>query len=409
MRQFSRLWLCWQSGTWSRVGRPCARRRAAVRLESLERRWNLSAVLVVETVDAYWLIEDPTFDSLAPTASADTLHGDSLLANPGHDEIELGLPANIAPAAASGGALNTSESEMAWMLLNDLWDSEPDFFYEDVLAMTFFSDTSMDTLIDSGRFDGSQDTGSLNDGEFLTSDFFGSTDLSGASGNDSLAISPVSSSAVSNSNSGGDEILADDLAAVESKATDVIAAAKAEVASWSQRFDAQSFAMPGAARTSTDESVMAAVLPTRVVVGSNPTFELATRADVETVLREAPVAKSVEVTQRSLQSTVSTTETKALDSFFSRFPSMLGISAGRSSMLRLIRGERGPTVDNSNEGSSDVEDASGSWSYSQWASLVGVAGLSAASLWKSGSTDQLDERSTPPLRTKSNGKRPVAC
>lgn len=112
--------------------------------------WNLSGVLVVETVDAYWLIEDPTFDSLAPTASADTLHGDSLLANPGHDEIELGLPANIAPAAASGGALNTSESEMAWMLLNDLWDSEPDFFYEDVLAMTFFSDTSMDTLIDSG-------------------------------------------------------------------------------------------------------------------------------------------------------------------------------------------------------------------------------------------------------------------
>lgn len=88
----------------------------------------------------------------------------------------------------------------------------------------------------------------MNDGEFLTSDFFGSTDLSGASGNDSLAISPVSSSAVSNSNSGGDEILADDLAAVESKATDVIAAAKAEVASWSQRFDAQSFAMPGAAR-----------------------------------------------------------------------------------------------------------------------------------------------------------------
>ncbi len=409
MRQFSKLWRCWPSGTWSRVGRPRVRRRAAVRLESLERRWNLSAVLVVETVDAYWLIEDPTFDSLAPTASADTLHGESLLANAGHDEIEMGLPANVAPATASGGALNTAESDMAWTLLNDLWDSEPDFFYEDVMAMTFYSNTSMDSLIDSGMFDDSSDTGSFNDSEFLTGDFFGGTDVSGASGNDFLDFSPDSSSDFSESNSASDEILADDFEAVETETTDVIASAKAEVASWSQRLDAQPFAMPGAARTLADEPAMAAVLPTRIVVGSSPTFEPATRTDVETVLRDALVANSVDATRLTLKSAVSTSEPKALDSFFSRFPSMLGISAGRSSMLRLIRGERGPSVENSNEASSDVEDASGAWSYSQWASLVGVAGLSAASLWKSDAADPLDERSTPPLRTKSNGKRPVAC
>ncbi len=408
MRPFSKLWRCWQSGTWSRVSRPRARRRAATRLESLERRWNLSAVLVVETIDAYWLIEDPTFNSLAPTASADTLHGESQWVNAEHDEIEMGLPANVTPATASGGALNTAESDMAWTLLNDLWDSEPDFFYEDVLAMTFFPDMSMDTLIDSGMFDDSTDAGSFNDGEFLTSDFFGGTDVSGAAGNDFLDFSPDSSSEFSESNSASDEILADDFEAVETETTDVIAAAKAEVASWSQRFEAQPFALPGAARTPAEESAMAAVLPTRVVVGSSPTFESATRADVETVLRDAPVAMSAEAKQPILNLAVSTSETKSLDTFFSRFPSMLGIGAGRSSMLRLIRGERGPAVENSNEAPSNADSTSGSWSYSQWASLVGVAGLSAASLWKSSSTDSLDERS-PPLRTKSNGKRPVAC
>ena len=409
MRHFLKLWRCWLSGTWNHVGHLHACRRAATRLESLERRWNLSAVLVVETVDAYWLIEDPTFESLAPTTSADALHGESLLAKPGHDEIEMGLPANVSPAAASGGALNTAESDLAWTLLNDLWDSEPDFFYADVLAMTFFSDTTMDSLIDSGLFDGSSDVGSFNDTEFLTSDFFGNTDVSGASGNDFLDFSPDSSNEFSNSNSGSDEVLADNFAVVETETRDGIAADKAEVASWSQRIDAQSFAMPGASRTPADESRMATVLPVRIVVGNNPTFEPSTRTDLETVLRDDPAAKSDQAIQPTLKSTVSTGEPKALDSFFSQFPTMLGMGTERSSLLRLIRGERGPAADNSDEASSDVEDASGSWSYSQWASLVGVAGLSAASLWKSGATDSLDERSTPPLRSKSNDKRPVAC
>lgn len=409
MRQFSNFWRCWQSGTCCPVSRPRARRRAASRLETLEQRWNLSAVLVVETIDAYWLIEDPTFDSLAPTASTDTLHGESQWANPGHDEIEMGLPVNVVPEAASGGALSTAESDMAWTLLNDLWDSEPDFFYEDVLAMTFFPDTTMDVLIDSGMFDESSDTGSFSDSGFLTSDFLSDTDVSGASGNDFLDFTPESPSASANSSSESDELSADDFVSGKTTTTNVVTAAKAEVASWSQRLDAQSIALPGAARTPTDESTIAAVLPTRVVVGSNPTFEVATRTDVETVVRDAPVAKSAEVTQPTFNPAVSTNETQSLDSFFSRFPAMLGISAGRSSMLRLLRGEHGPAAENPNEASSGGEDASGSWSYSQWASLVGVAGLSAASLWKSGATESLEERSTPTLRAKPNGKHPVAC
>lgn len=408
MRRFSHFWRCWQSGPSCHVSRPRARHRSASRLETLERRWNLSAVLVVETVGAYWLIEDPTFDSLGPTASADTLHGESQSANPGHDEIEMGLPIDIAPEAASGEALSAAESDIAWTLLNDLWNSEPDFFYEDVLAITFFPDTTIDVLIDSGMFDDNSDTASFRNSQCLTSDFLSNTDVFGASGNDFLDFTPQSSSESAKFISQSDNLSAEDFVADETKTTDVIAAAKAEVASWSQRLDAQIFTLPGAAPATTEESAMAAVLPTRAVVRSNPTFELATRKDIETVARDAPVAKLAEVAQPTINPAVSTNETQSLDSFFSRFPSVLENSSGRSSKLRLVDGEPVSAAENSNEAPADGQDASASWSYSQWTSLVGVAGLSAASLWKSDVTESVDKHSTLTLRAKPNGKRPVA-
>lgn len=396
MRRLSKWWRVCQSGFGIRMARPRARRRAALRLETLEQRLNLAAVLVVETVDAYWLIEDPEFSSLTPAASSDALHGDG-----GHDEAAMGLPSDVALAAASGDSLNSAESNLAWSLLNELWDTEPDFFYEDVLAMTFYSDTTMDSVLASGLFDDSSDLGSSFEEDFVTNDFFfDDTDLNGSAGNDFLDFEPDSSSDFADSSFATDEALPAEAETLVAETSDVLDLAKVEVASWSQRLDAQSFALPGASRSVADETSMAAVVPTKFIIANDPKFDPTTRASDEPAVREVPPAPVTAAARTIHESAVAPTETRSIDSFFSRFPTLFGLRASRSVRAPLAHGES-----DSADGSTDPVEADATWSYSQWASLVGVAGLTAASLW----TPNVTDTATSPFRTKSNGKRPVAC
>lgn len=395
MRRLATWWRGCQSGFGIRAVRPRARRRAALRLETLEQRLNLAAVLVVETVDAYWLIEDPEFSSLTPAASSDALHGDS-----GHDEAAMGLPSDVALAAASGDSLNSAESNLAWSLLNELWDTEPDFFYEDVLAMTFYSDSTMDSVLASGLFDDSSDLGSSFENDFVANDFFDDTDLSGSAGSDFLDFGSEPSSDFADSSFATDEALPVEAEALMAEESDVLDLAKAEVASWSQRLDAQSFALPGASRSVADETSMAAVVPTKFVIANDPKFDPAARASDEPAVREVPPASASAAARSIQESAVTPTETRSIDSFFSRFPTFFGMRVSRSERVPLARGES-----ESADGSSDPVEADATWSYSQWASLVGVAGLTAASLW----TPNAPDMAAAPFRTKSNGKRPVAC
>jgi hypothetical protein len=318
----------------------------------------------------------------------------------------MGLPAELAPAAASGGALNSAESDLAWSLLNELWDSEPDFFYEDVLAMTFYSDTTMDSVLAGGLFDDSGESGSFNDGEFFVNDFFDDSSFNGSAGNDFLDFEPEASSDFADSSFTSDFDVAGDEVA---DATDLLASAKSEVASWSQRLNAQPFAMPGAARGFADEGAMAAVVPVRFAATGEPVFVPVSRADVESSPRETAPRQVVPAARPIQESAVVSPETKTLDSFFSRFPSVLGLSAPRSSVLKLAQGDRGSSTDGDNNALPDSDAVNEPWSYSQWTSLLGVAAFSAASLWKTGATDRAESRSAQPFRTRSNGKRPAAC
>lgn len=410
MRQssvWSNTWQRW-TRTWTR--RPRAACRTVARLESLEQRLNLAAVLVVETVDAYWLIEDPLSDSLTPSGSADELCYGLLFGSAGDDEIGLELPASVTPANSDGAALTQSEAQLTESLLSELWYTEPDFYYEDVLAVTYYSGTSIDALIDSGMFDGSDSADSFSGSDFVASDVFGESSFTNNS-ND-VVVDDVSDAVLDTSNeaSASRETSAltrdsrDDATTEDSGDVDVIAAARAEVASWSQRLASESLVSSNTARAIDEQTLVAVVVPPQNLERS------ASTTDGSPVTRDNSLPSStreIEVVAASVpQEAAIVREPTKLESFFARFPS-LGFGTGRASLLRIVRGESAAPASNDSL-SGQTEDASGSLSYSQWASLFGVISLLGVSQWRGRSAD---ERETPvtPFQSKNNGKRPVAC
>ena len=359
-------------------------------------------MLVVETVDAYWLIEDPTFDSLAPTASADELAGGA--------EFGVSLPSSVAPTAADGRLLTATEADLTWSLLSDLWFDEPDFFYEDVLAVTFYSDTSMDSLIDSGLFDGGDEAGWFNDSDLFADEFlddatFTNNDDDSASFGELFTASEESTTA---SDSATSAALNVDIEVGESEGSDLLASAKAEIASWSRRLEAESMASNGVARTAAVENWFASAAPLREVVAG---VAIGASARAMELNRSSPdlVDSAVVASGTATNETVVAREMTNRELLFARFPSLLGVVSGRSTMLQLIRGERVRATDAQPVNDPTTDDAVGSLSYSQWASLLGVTSLTAASLWRSGKSDHDETESQTPLRIKSRSKRPVAC
>ncbi len=164
----------------SLVAKPAPRRgwRAAVVLESLELRLNLSAVLIVETVDAYWLYDD--FDSLV-AAATDGQATSSTQSDPSSD-------------------FTPQELQVIDGLVTELIASEG-YDDSDILAITYVDDTTSDELIANGYFeDGFFDDGAATDAlanlaeradlaEMTDAQFdfeIGSPELTGAAGNDSI-------------------------------------------------------------------------------------------------------------------------------------------------------------------------------------------------------------------------------
>lgn len=388
----------WSSLWQSRIHRPRVQRRTVSRLEALEQRLNLAAVLVVETVDAFWLIEEPDFNSLAPAASTDELYG---------DEIDLELPGSVSPTTANGGSLNASEAQLTESLLSELWYSEPDFFYEDVLAVTFYDDTSMDTLIDSGMFDDAVETDSFIGTDLLASDFVGDTDVANSSG-DSVTVDQQDLNFVPQASAVIDQLTQTAaLNAGDSGISDIVAAAKAEVASWSKRLETDPFLQVNAVAPVAVDVWLAASAPTRNLAASQPATDVLPPSSNEDALRDSGWQNAV-AAPNARQEVAAVREMTKLDSFFAKFPS-LGFGSSRSSMLRFISDTSdAQTADATDSNDSSADDASGSLSYSQWASLLGVAGLFGASQWRTGGHDRR-ETPTTPVRAKDNGKRPVAC
>ncbi len=136
-------------GWWNSVvssGSHRSHRRSASRVETLESRLNLAAVLVVETVDAYWLFDD--VDTLVAETSTDTS-----TVNRGSDRA-------------------AQEKQVIDELVAELIATEG-YSSDDILSITYVDDTTSDELIAQGFFE---------DGEFSDADLEGFaefTDLSG--------------------------------------------------------------------------------------------------------------------------------------------------------------------------------------------------------------------------------------
>ena len=334
----SSFWLCpWHSWTRTWTRRQRAQRRTAFRLEALEQRLNLAAVLVVETIDAYWFIEET---SLAPAASSDELWGGGLFGSAAVDDIGLGLPKSVSPTASNGGTLNASEAGLTDSLLAELWYTEPDFFYEDVLAVTFYNDTSMDALMSSGLFDGSSSADSFSNSDLFAGDVLGNADFASPSGGlatddqHDLFNEPLTAANKSNASSNTVALNRNDI-----ESSDVFAAARAEVASWSQRLEVEPLVQAYGSRAVAEDAWAAAIGPSSNIIANNATTEALPPSVRDDALRLSAALLS-DSTTNPQQETVAVREASKLESFFAKFPS-LGLGGSRSSLLRFVRDSEG--------------------------------------------------------------------
>ena len=167
----------------SLVAKPAPRKgwRAGIVLEALEIRLNLSAVLIVETVDAYWLYDDA--DALLKAAA----EGQAVDSNP----------------CNAGSDVTPQELQVIDGLVADLIASEG-YTDSDILSISYIDNTTSDELIAEGYFD----NGFFDDGvvEETLPDSAGITDrvgtavdlidvsnklsnLTGAAGTDTISLS----------------------------------------------------------------------------------------------------------------------------------------------------------------------------------------------------------------------------
>ena len=163
------------------VGGRRAGGRSMRSLEQLELRLNLSAVLVVETADSYWLIEEPNF-GLSSADASDTVTdasdcndwyfgsnqsaydetGSSFLTD---DE----MLASLLSAVSTDKVLTDAESQQMSDMLSELL-VYGDFAPEDIWSISLVSNSTIDDLETSGFFDDSFVPDSLFANDFLNAD-----------------------------------------------------------------------------------------------------------------------------------------------------------------------------------------------------------------------------------------------
>ena len=409
MLSWSSRWQSWTKST----QRSRIRRCATSRLEALEARLNLAAVLVVETADAYWLIEEPSSDSLAPSSQADDLYGEDYGGGCWEDDlfVDYGLaqelPSSVTPVTSNGHALDATKATLTSSLLAELWSSEPDFFYEDVLSVKLYDGTTMDALMSSGLFDdGGSD--SFNSPSSQTSDRPIASNSSNTATSSTQSASSNFSLANAISNGSAKQNSAVTVNADESDNADLLAAAKAEVASWSKRVEAESVAMSNVGQAAKLETLASAENASQTIAASQVTIETLAPSSRDDSVSDAAALATIESVSTSPTTVVAREMTKS-ESFFAKFPTF-GIVSGTSSMLRFVRGTgdtKQTTSAESGDGNPSTEIENDSLSYSQWASLFGTVSLLGTSLWRNGNNDSRD--SLPSFRSKDDRKRPVVC
>lgn len=406
---------CWQR--WTRSSRRhAANHRATSSLESLETRLNLSAVLVVETVDAYWLIEEPSSDSLAPASHGDWLYGDDFGGGSwdegefADDALEVDLPKAVTPVLSNGQSLDATQASLTNSLLADLWSSEPDFFYEDVLSVKLYNNTTMDALMASDIFDDGGSSDSFNAPSSQASDSFVNSNF----GNNGGGLASKTQS-MPNNFGDNDESPSDvkasaktDVSAEDADSHNLYAVAKAEIASWSNRVETESAVLSNSDRVATNDVIASASAISQNITDSTAPLENLSPSDHEdSVLDPAALATIKSVS--NLPTTVAARAMTKSESFFAKFPSF-GIANGSISMIRFAPGNgmsnASHSAESGNEDSAPDSDHD-SLSYSQWASLFGTVGLLGTSLWRNGNNDSRD--ALPPFRSRADRKRPVVC
>ena len=420
----------------SRLGRRLVavrqpRRRASLSLEQLESRLNLSAVLLVETADSYWMIEEPNF-GMPSASTADATKGGSTTDSTGTDATAYNVDsasawdngsttsdnstddnfASLLPTVATDTVLSQSETnQMSDMLAELMADAE--LTEADVWSIQLVSNTTIDQLVNSNFFDDGSgdrsvpvDTPTENVVSNSPPPKSNGNSLNNLANNVSTNFSASSSSNNSSAAArSGNAVPADVLRG--SAGTDVISEDHAN----SDRSDTN----PASAKT-----IVVSVASTGSLELQNVSLLAAQSGDVlvkdSRAKSESGQSTFVDASDETIASKVSahsgqkaieeSTSASMIDRVFARFQSDALEVGSVSGVIRYLKSATG--FASSNDASGDgIDEPTAGLSYAQIASLVGVIGLGLGSIARKSDDDRRDvsalERNRRPKRT------PVIC
>lgn len=399
------------------VGGRRAGSRSLRRLEQLECRLNLSAVLVVETADSYWLIEEPNFGLPAATASdavtdtsglSDSLCGldSTVIGSAGSDFLtDDESLASLLSAVSSDKVLTKFESQQMSDMLSELL-AYGDFTTQDVWSISLVSNSTIDGLETSGYFD--DGSSSSADSLFASDSFSSDSEDFNVSADNTSTTSDTgeSNSSTNRSNSRSTNGLSNTVL-TGAAGSDFIFVSRFE------QFESESSEREWNSQTnSVTSSQMTADRATRLLPSELAELVLNDRMR-ETNATDA-VAGEIEANgnfrqrQRVAQNGDVTTEATNLnvDRLFTRFQSDTLELTSLSRAVRYLKAVSG--IANSDDStSSDATGEDSGWSYAQMASLVGTISLTLASWHQRSERDHFGN--AVPLKSRSPRKEPVAC
>lgn len=397
------------------VGERRAGGRSMRSLEQLELRLNLSAVLVVETADSYWLIEEPNFG--LPLADASDAVTDASDCNDwyfgwnqsAYDETGSSFLADdetlasLLSAVSTDTVLTDAESQQMSDMLSELL-VYGDFAPKDIWSISLVSNSTIDDLETSGYFDDSFEPDSLFANDFFSSD---SESFSTADNNESTSSDASELEVTANRNDSLSTSDESESVLTGAAGSDVIVAPRFEPVD--QQGVSSEFNSPANATTSSkglaDRATLS--LPTELanLVQRDRSQNLNTVTSASDMIA---TPANCHQHPRAGKNAAANVEADKLnvDQLFARFQSETLELTSLSGAVHYFKAVRG-VASSDDAASGDVIGENSGWSYAQMASLVGTISLTLAS-WHQ-RTDRDRSEDAVLLKNRPLRKEAAAC
>ena len=396
--------------------RPPRRRRVLGALESLEARVNLSAILVVETANAYWVIEDDSYGAAANHANTSGDDGDGgsnnlevlpyattdLLVSPNGELAHAEKSSQLEDADDNDATPNDSSRSLAQAGGSSLITGNASVSHTDTPTEKTTTDVTVTNTLLNRLF---ADTGITN-ADVVSVRLLPNVSL------EDLVESENDSGDNTTDRSGSDNASAESSSSRTPRSTLLTATsgASATPASATSPNDQPTSKPPETAAASSAGNLVTWLRtyfqknkPKSAADSDQPELGNADSTD------PSEHARIVILNAAFPQVAAMTAVVANVDQLFAKFQLERADDTGSVSALRYLRNvvDAGEMEDGSDTGSD--AGASFSLSYSQWASLASVVALASGALSKKPPCESRDEDRLPPFRARTETKLRVAC